>query len=244
MLTKIKEYGLLIIALLLICMLALQLQKCQGDKDQRAALVKLDQNLTALDDSIKKKLNQNGDTVFSERSVDMSIDDLVKTSFFKQMSKEKQQYYLDLQKTSGLLAASYEVIHKQDSLLASLKYNVGTKNDSGVCFKYGDTLDIPKDTVNRFVYEGGLMFRKDAPKLALKYSYQTKLSSKYIRNKDGSVSIEHQLDDPNASIIEGQSYIVPAPKLTKWEKFKRGFNVTLKVGGGAAVGYVIGRATK
>lgn len=243
---RLKTYVFLLIIVVLFGFIIFQ--QCEAKKQAAAQVVKLDQTFSALDDKMQKIVNKNGDTSFTEKTVNYSLDDLVKTDYFKQLSKEKQQYYTDLQKTKNLLASTFEMIQKRDSIIANLQYNVGTRSDTGVCFKYGDTLKVPLDTSNKYLhYSGGVAFNKERSRLALEYQYKLKINSDFTRNKDGSINVTHTLDDPNAKVIEGQSYFVPAEKKTKWQKFKGYLVETVKISVPAAVtgfvSYKVGQAT-
>lgn len=245
MIEQIKKSAIVIILGLAI-MLGFSVVTCvRGNLQHKADIVKFDQTVTALGDSIKKTVNSKGDTVFVEKVVQADLDDLVKTDFFKQLSKEKQAYYLDLKKTKGLLAASQETIQKQGEIIASLTDTVGVRTDSTVCYDYGDKIEVPDTTVDKLTYHGDITFEREKVKLAIKYDYKVQISSKVKEyRKDGSVVIEHTLDDPNAKVVQGESYIAPPEPKTFWQKV---WGVTEKVlysVGGGAVGYGVGRLTK
>lgn len=245
MIEKIKDYGLYIIALLIIAVVVIGVQKCEGDSKHKAEIAQFDQTVTALSDSIRKTVNSKGDTVYSEKVVYGDLNDITETEYFKQLSKEKQAYYLDLKKTKGLLAASQETIQKQGELIALLTDTVGVRSDSTVCYDYGDKIIVPDTTVNKLTYSGDITFEREKVKLAIKYDYKVQISSKVKEyKKDGSIVIEHTLDDPNAKIVQGESFLAPAPKKTFWQKAWSVTKDVLKISGGFVTGYTAGKLTK
>lgn len=245
MLEKFKKYTNAIIAILVIIVLLLGTYTCKREVAHNQDMKQFDQTVTALNDSIQKVVNSKGDTVFVDRVVQADLDDLVNTEAFKKLSKEKQAYYLDLKKTKGLLAASQETIQKQGEIIASLTDTVGIRNDSSVCYKYGSTIEVPDTTVDKLKYHGDITFEREKVKLAIKYDYKVQISSKVIKyHKDGSVEIQHTLDDPNAKVVKGESYIAPPEPKTFWQKVWNVAEKILYTAGGAGTGYLVGRATK
>jgi len=242
---KIKKYAYAIISIFLIIVLLLGTYTCKREVAHNKDMKQFDQTVAALNDSIQKVVNSKGDTVFVDRVVVGDLDDITNTEAFKKLSKEKQAYYLDLKKTKGLLAASQETIHKKDSLIALLTDTVGVRTDSTVCYDYGDKIEVPDTTVNRLTYSGDITFEREKVKLAIKYDYKVKISSKVIKyNKNGSVEIQHTLDDPNAKVIQGESYMVPAETKTTWQKIWAVTEKVLYGLGGLGTGYLVGAATK
>lgn len=242
---KIKKYAYAIISIFLIIILLLGTYTCKREIAHNQDMKQFDQTVTALNDSIKKVVNSKGDTVFVEKVVQADLDDLVKTDAFKNLSKEKQAYYLDLKKTKGLLAASQETIQKQGEIIASLTDTVGVRNDSSVCYKYGSTIEVPDTTVDKLKYHGDITFEREKVKLAIKYDYKVQISSKVIKyHKDGRVEIQHTLDDPNAKVIQGESFMVPAETKTTWQKIWAVTEKVLYGLGGLGTGYLVGTATK
>ena len=249
---KLKEYAFFVLVLIAIVAVALFAQKCSLEQHAAEQKKHLEQAMTALNDSIHKVVNKNGDTTFQQKSVSFNLNELTKTDFFKQQTVEKQQFYKDLQATKGLLAAAYAKIEKQDSIVADLKYGKGAiKTDSTVCIHFGDSIDIPKKTEKNLTYQGKLMFFKEEPKLALKYTYEATIKTTYVRAKDGSINLTYALNDPDAKIVQGYSYMIPkeeVAKLSFGQKVAKFFVATGKntiiFGVGAAIGYGVGRTLK
>lgn len=225
MLDKIKKNFALIMTVIAIALFLFSWKQCSDLKSAKQDAKSFDQTVAALNDSIKRVIKKNGDTVYVEKVASFSLKDIVNSEAFKSLSKEKQQFYLELQKTKGLLAAQTAKLHVQDSIIRTIGYDSSVVNNgTTVCFPLGDTTSV-KGTEGKLKYKVKLTFA-DSLKYKIFYQYNINIKSTYVRNKDGSVTMEYKLDDSNASIESGQAYIVPSAtsELSKWQRFIRGLN--------------------
>ena len=143
---------------------------------------------------------------------------MVKSDLFKTLSKDKQKYYLDLEKTKGLLAATKEELVKKDSIIGAQKYNLNNTKvtDSLICFDKNAAYNFIGNK-NNLYYKIDLLF-KDSLSYKLNYKYAVTIDSRFLKQKDGSILIQHKLSDPDAVILTGQAFIIPAPKPNWFEK--------------------------
>ena len=85
-----NKFTLLIV--LVIILLLTNFSSCYKNiltnKESKRVIEVYEQNIVALNDSIKKVVDKNGDTVFVEKAVHGNLDDIINSSAFKQLSKE------------------------------------------------------------------------------------------------------------------------------------------------------------
>jgi hypothetical protein len=216
-----KKYIPVVLILIIFILSGLYWKQCKRVSDQKDQVVKYELAIEALNDTIKKKFNGK-DTVFVEKTVSFDLEDIMNSAAYKSLSKDKQKFYKDLLGTKGLLASAEIQLSSKDSIIQYLEYKLNTKvTDSLVCFKKNDSLDFGDVKGTNLKYNEKLFFG-DKLKRIFTYEYNVKINSTYRKEKDGSIVIEHKLDDPKASIIDGQSFMVPMDKPeTKFKKFMR-----------------------
>jgi len=217
----------------------LYISNCSSSRDR---FKDYDKAVAALNDSIKKVVSKK-DTIYVERVVSFDLKDIINSEVYKTLSKEKQKFLNDLLNVKGLLASAQATIESKDEIIESLAYKLSLyQTDSSVCFlKNKDTIPFNKLTGN-LQYKERIWF-SDSIKRSFEYRYKIKIQSTYVKEKDGTIVIKHKLDDPNAEVIEGNSYIVPqAGKIprTKFGKWVQRNKSTAALIGGTAAGLLIG----
>lgn len=242
MLQKLKDNIALVLALVALVAILLNFKQCGDVNAAKQNAKDFDRAISAITDSIKKTVNKQGDTVFVKRAVQFELKDLVNSESFKNLSEQNKQFYLELQKVKGLVASSQATIQSQAELIKSLTYGKNvTVTDSSVCFQKHSNL-VLQDSTKSLHFTHTLTFDKEL-KSDLKYSYNATIKSTFIRNKDKSIRIEYKLDDPNASVINGQAFVVPFEYKNKFSKFleRTGKWLIPSVAfiGGAYIGYQI-----
>lgn len=214
--TNIRNIAIIVAIILGI----MYISKCTRDQSKFESY---DRTVAALNDSITKVINKKGDTVYIERVVAFDLKDILNSEAYKKLSKEKQQFLRDLLGVKGLLSAAQVTIQSKDEEITTLKYILGQyQNDSMVCFEKGiDTIPFKSQLGKSLQYNEKIWFT-DKINRRFDYSYKVKLLSTYTKEKDGSIIITHQLDDPKANIIEGMAYTIPSvdkvprTKVGKW----------------------------
>jgi len=191
------------------------------NKESKRVIEVYEQNIVALNDSIKKVVDKNGDTVFVEKAVHGNLNDIINSSAFKQLSKEKQQFYLELQQVKRVVAAAQVTITSQQTLINSLQYNANTVvTDSNVCFTKGDSL-IFKDSTKSFQYQARIMFG-DSAKFTLTRKNIFNVTTTFQKNKDKAktITVIYKIDDPDAVVIAANSFVYnPEDNKTRFEVF-------------------------
>lgn len=214
----LKKNFTLILIVVLVAAILLNLRQCNSNKDLKHNAEQFDRSIAALNDSIKKVVNAQGDTVFRERVVEYDLGDLVKSEAFKSLSKEKQKFYLELQKTKGLLASAQATIESQAQIINQVKYtDTVSINDSVICYKKGSNVTIA-DSIESLKFYHTLTFGKNLVS-NFKYTYKTDIQTTYIRNKDKTITVDYKLNDPNAVVLKAQSFIIPIEEQSKFQKF-------------------------
>lgn len=218
MLEKLKNNSQLIILIIAIALLLLNIRQCNNSKSDAERYDKFDKSIAAINDTLKKSINAQGDTVFTKRAVQFELKELVNSESFKSLSEENKKFYNELQKVKGLVSSTQATINAQAEIIKNLSYGQGVVvTSTDVCFQKNSTKTI-EDSTKSLKYKQTFTFG-DKLTYNLKYSYKATIQTSFIRNPDKTISVEYKLDDPNAKMINGQSFIIPFPEVSKLEKF-------------------------
>ncbi len=245
MLEKLKANWQWIVVVTAILLLMLNISQCNKSKSDANIADKFDKSIAAINDTLKKTVNSQGDTVFTKRAVEFALNGLVNSESFKSLSDDQKKFYTELQKVKGLLASSQATINSQAEIIKNLSYGSGTTvTATDVCFKKGSTQTIT-DSTKALHFSHTLTFG-DKLKSDMKYTYDATIKTSFIRNKDKTITVEYSLDDPNANMKNGQAYIIPQEDRTKWQKFMdkngrwiRPVVIGVAFSGGTYVGYKV-----
>jgi hypothetical protein len=208
---KILNYLPIIVIVLFILLVISVLRSCQSKIDIGVQLKAAEQQRIAAIDSVKRIVTKK-DTFYVEKSV-VDHSGFIKTDFFNQLSKDKQDLYKQWVAEKKLLAGAQAKIVSQDSLIEKLKYGKNvTISDSNVCFKKGSYLSLTKP-FSHLQYKDSLIF-KDSLIHFMSYKYSIGVKFDILsQQKDGSTIIRYKLNDPNAKVVESESAVnIPAPK--------------------------------
>lgn len=216
---------LTLLIILVIVLLLTNFSSCYKNiltnKESKRVIEVYEQNIIALNDSIIKTKNKKGETIFTEKAVHGNLDDIINSSAFKQLSKEKQQFYLELQQTKRIVAAAQATITSQQTLINSLQYNTNTiVTDSNVCFTKGDSLTF-KDSTGTFQYQARILFG-DSAKFTLTRKNIFNVTTTFQKNKDKAktITVTYKIDDPDAVVIAANSFIYnPEDDRTRFQVF-------------------------
>ena len=218
-LQKIKDNLATVLAIVVAILIIFNLKQCSSNLDQKDEAKKFDKAIAALNDSITKYVNAAGDTVFGEKAVSFDIDDVVNSEAFKSLSEKNKQFYLEIKKQKNVIARAQATIAAQGEVIKSFNYDTAntTITDSGICFTKGATKKLSGNT-EFLSYTNELTFG-DSLGSNLEYTYSSKIETSFLRQKDKSILVEYKLSDSKASILDGQSFIIPQEQQTKWQKF-------------------------
>lgn len=206
-----------------------------------------DEAFAAIHDSIKVTVD-NGVKTFSKSVPEIDLEDILESDQFNTLSGEQQAFFMELKKVRGLISASQARLASIDSTFAAI-HNPGTKvNDSTYCYAKGDSLNL-FDTTGNLKWGLDLTF-DDSLHYAFRYRYDLLIKNKFVRGKDGSVTILYQFDDPNMEVLDIMSFKVPpvTEGMKPFERFVYKNRKTLGVvggvilfGGGAYIGHSLGK---
>lgn len=197
--------------------------------------------IAALNDSMRVNI-KNGVAEYSKQSPEILIDQLTNSEYFKTLAADQQKFYNDLAKIKGLISSTKAEIQLQGQQLADLQNKVGNVEQdslgSKVCYREQDTLKFTQqDTTKKFKWSADMTFDKNLkPGLQLSYDYKFDIQTNFIRNKDKTIKVTWNLNDPDLKINTMQNFIIPVEqpksKFGRWlEKNKR----PLQFIGGAAL---------
>lgn len=178
--------------------------------------------ILALNDSIHLSI-ENGKKVWSQKTPEINLDQLVNSEYFKTLESSQQNFYKELTKIKGLIASSQVELQKQGQILAQttnqLGQLAGTNGDS-IQFKLGQKLEWnEQDTSKKFQWQASVILDQK-PQFKFDYDYKFKINTTFQRQKDKSILIKYNLDDPELKVNKSYSYIVPKEeKRTKIGRF-------------------------
>ena len=218
MVDKVKNNWAFIVLGIAVIAILLNLKQCNDKKTADEKAIKFDQSIAAINDTLRKVRNAQGDSVFIKRAVEYSLSELVKSESFKSLSEDNKKFYQELTKVKGLIASSQATISSQAEIIKSLAYDKGTVvTATQICFTKGSTKVI-EDTTKALHYKHTLTFG-DKLGSDFKYTYKAQIQTSFIRNKDKTITVEYNLGDPNANVTNGQAFIIPIEETTKFQKF-------------------------
>ncbi len=240
---NLKDVFYIIIVLVLGFLLTCNTIK--NNKEKKQYQTETNNVIKALNDSIK--FNKK-DSSFSKLVVQTDLNDFTKSELFKTLTKEKQQYFLELKKTKNLLASSQAQLIKKDTLISYLLNNKGVYKNDSVCYSINDTLKFQqKDTTNNLQYFAEVLLNKPIT-LKIDYTYKLKINTEYIKQKDKSIIVKYKFDDPKIVTTDINSFIIPFEDInkTKFQKQTKKNKVAIRIiansivfAGGVYVGYNI-----
>jgi hypothetical protein len=136
MIDKFKENSLYILGFMTLVFLLMQFQHCSDSKRIEDQAKRFDQSISAINDTLKKTINSQGDTVFTKRVVEYSLKELVNSESFKSLSEANKKFYIELQKVKGIIASSQATINSQAEMIKNLSYKPGTTVTDSTAVSY------------------------------------------------------------------------------------------------------------
>jgi hypothetical protein len=172
-----------------------------------------------------KALNANiifnkKDSSYNKLTVQTDLNDFTKSELFKTLTKEKQQYFLELKKTKNLVSALKVELIKKDTLISYLSNDKGTYKNDSVCYSVKDTLKFQEtDSTKNLQYFAEVSLTKPV-KLKFDYTYKLNIEAGYTINKDRSINLTFKTNDPKIVVSNMDSYIIPFEDIQK-TKFQK-----------------------
>jgi hypothetical protein len=206
--------------------------------------------INALNDTISVSI-KNGFTTYSKKTPEIYLDDLLNSEYFKTLSKDQQEYYNELKKIKGLIAASKAELEKHGELLAEINKddNPGFIKSDTISFKLGSVLTFSeKDTTKHLQWKSNITLDTNI-KFNFTYKYNFNILTTFERQKDKSIMVNYKINDPDLVVNNMQNFIIPpeqrASKFGRWyDKNKRLFTIVggsvLFIGGGV-LGYTVAK---
>lgn len=217
MIMKFNLKDVFYIIIVLVLGFLLTCNTIKNNKEKKQYQTETNNVIKALNDSIK--FNKK-DSSFSKLVVQTDLNDFTKSELFKTLTKEKQQYFLELKKTKNLLASSQAQLIKKDTLISYLLNNKGVYKNDSVCYSINDTLKFQqKDTTNNLQYFAEVLLNKPIT-LKIDYTYKLKINTEYIKQKDKSIIVKYKFDDPKIVTTDINSFIIPFEDINK-TKFQK-----------------------
>lgn len=224
-----KSRIILVLGLIILVLGLISFHGCEREKKLVRSVKQYERNIAALNDSVKVIIKDKNSVTFGEAAVVGDIKDITKSAAFKQLTEEKQRFYLDLVHTKGLLAAAEIQLSKKDSIKETKDVtNISTSKGDSITFKKGSIVNYCEDdTAKRLKWFADITVQNPFV-FNFNYQYDLKINTEFKTNKDKSVVVNYKVNDPELKAISANSFTIPfEDQRTKWEKF---MDKTYKVG--------------
>lgn len=162
----------------------------------------------ALDAKIEKRI-KDGVATYSKPAPEITVDDILNSPAFKNMSAEQRKYYQSLQTDKRQLIASVQAkLAKHDTVYVSapVKESAGS-SDSTVSFKR-NTVVAFQDTSKALKWNASITLNNPLA-YHMRYTYDPVITTTFKRNKDRSTLVEYSIDDPQMEVKSIQSIVIP-----------------------------------
>lgn len=196
-----------------------QHEQSEIDKRNNTAL------LSQLDSTIEKGIKK-----YYRLTPEGNIKDILNSEVFEHLSKQDQEFYTTLKKQKDVIASSQAIIALQAAFIKeyTLTHQATVNNDS-ISFKTGTALTF-EDTSTNLVWKSTIRIENPLG-FKLDYVYNATINSTFKRNPDKSIQVEYTLNDPNARILNINSFIIPQENKSKFQtwkdKHRKPFNISV-----------------
>lgn len=229
-----KENLMLILCLAVLLLIGMNIWTINSNLNLRGEVARIEMRDAALTSKMDT-IVENGIKKYTRQTPEGNIDDIINSDIFKNLPKDQQNYYLELKKVKGLLAASEAHLNMQGEILKQLLLSdsQATVTDTTVTFKRGTMLAF-NDTTKSLKWNADVNINQPTT-LNLKYKYDVKVHSTFERQKDKSIVVKYKLDDPDARIVGINSFIIPTEKKNKFKTWADNHRTAFNLTAGAAL---------
>ena len=204
--------------------------------------------IAALNDSIKVSVD-GAITTYSKKAPEIYLNELINSEYFKSLSREQQEYYKELNKIKGLIAATNAQLRKQGEILGEILegQNPGIISNDSISFVLGTELKFKEtDTTKKLQWDAKVLLDRNL-KFKMNYTYDVNIQTSFERQKDKSIVVTYKIDDPELQVTEMMNYIIPPEqrrtKFGQWidknKNWIRPVGGVLIFGAGAATGIIL-----
>lgn len=239
-------YIIIIILLLLFGIFAVNRMNNMGEKYNN-----LENTISAMNDTIQVINNNDGSKTYQQLSPEIYLKNLLETEYFKTLTTEQQEYYTELNDIKRLISATKAELQKQGEILSEINSSqnpgeINLEHDS-ISFKLGTKLLFSElDTTKKLQWDASLILDTNI-KFKYNYDYKFDIMTTFARQKDKSILVKYNIDDPELKINSMQNFIIPPEQKNtafgRWySKNKKTINIVSGVvifGTGGYLGYTL-----
>lgn len=176
---------------------------------------RIEQKIDALNDSVRLVKRDESRVIYQIKTLEANQHDLRQLMKRDDISEQQKKYLRELRQTKNLVSSLSARMYRIDSSISVT--NIGdiegvTQSQDSLSFKKGTELTWNNsDATRSMTWDAKLKF--DDPLIFnMDYKYKLNLDIKQTRQKDGSVLLNFESDDPNLNVDAINSYVVPAAK--------------------------------
>lgn len=213
----------------------------------------LENTISAMNDTVNVINNKDGSTTYQQQSPEIYLKEFLKSEYFQTLSQEQQDYYNELNDIKRLISATKAELQKQGEVLAEINAeanpgDIDLASDS-ISFKLGEELTFAETDTTKHLQWNATVGLNETIDFKLKYDYQFDVMTTFERQKDKSILVKYNIDDPELSVNQMQNFIIPPEQKNsafgRWyTKNKRVINIVGGVvlfGTGGYVGYSLAK---
>lgn len=221
----LDNFSIIIVGILLSAVTAFvtnEINKAREEKIIKETIEKYDRTTRALQDSLQ--IFYEGEVLkFRDKVPEIALDLLMKSEAYKQLEDREQEYYRELQKVQGLLAAAQVEITSLREFTRTIALPDCTNvTETKITFPRATALSDSVITPTYKFYSTVLL---DNPlKWTHKFDFNLQLNQRWVRKESGEIVLDLWSSDNSFKFERSYSYFAPVEEI-KPKKFNLGFNV-------------------
>lgn len=177
-------------------------------RNQEAYTTRTVNAYAALNSSIDKRI-KDGVATYTKAAPEITIDEILKSPAFKNLSVEQQAFYKGMQADrNNLIAATQAALSKRDTVYIVTKIREAAgSTDSTVSFKRNSIVNFA-DTTKALKWNASVTLNNPLA-YRMQYTYNPIIKTTFKRNKDKSTLVEYTINDPDMKVNSIQSIVIP-----------------------------------
>ena len=213
----------------------------------------LENTISAMNDTVQVINNKDGSTTFQQQTPEIYLKDLLNSEYFQTLTEEQRNFYNELNDIKRLISATKAELQKQGEVLAQINADANpgdiVANGDSISFKLGEELSFTEtDTTKHLQWDATVKLDNNID-FAFKYDYNFDILTTFERQKDKSILVKYNIDDPELTVNQLQNFIIPPEQKNtafgrSYAKNKRVINIAGGVvifGTGGYLGYTLAK---
>ncbi len=210
MLEKINKYIHVINLVLILLLFCSTLFLWNKYKDQVAKNANYESSIAAISATMTTTVNHGVETV-AKPTPEIDLNQLTQSAYFKTLSANQQNFYNSLSEVKGLISATRSDLEKHGQILATLLASQSggvIKNDT-ICYKNGSILKFNETDTSKKMQWHATVRLDTTNTFSMLYDYKVNIQTNFERQKDNTILVKYNINDPDLKINQMQNFIIP-----------------------------------